>query len=769
MGHIIPLLEFAKRLVQHHGVRATFFLISTDASAAQNDLRHSTSLPAGLNIVEIPEIDTSGIFNDDMKIVTRISANVGASIKLLPAIIKRLPDLPKALVIDLFCTQAFDVLKELSIPIFSFWTASTCLLALSLYLPTLDREVDGEFVDLPGPIRAPGCNPIRPKDLIDQLTNRKIEEYKWYYYHVSRLPLAAGIFVNSWEDVEPVDLRALKENAFFQSIPIPRVIPIGPLIKQDEAVNGNGAEILAWLDDQPRESVLFVAFGSGGSLSTKQLTELAWGLEMSQQRFILVAPTTEMIRYSTCRKEVGVAVRPAPAAGEEVIGRAEIERVVRLAMEGKEAIAMKLRVKELKDSALVALNEVVHCYKLRRHSRGTHLHLNSSYVQNSINLTLNLRDPILYGISTDRPESMADSKTTKDVNGSAQVETRESIEELEKKYGPYVRRDSYGVMGRGELPWTEKALLAIALVVLLPLRVVAATTFVVICNLSCRIATAFWSPSGEDDDYAHLSGWRRSIIMRASKFAGRALLFSFGFYRIHETHREHCVTRANLNDQEQIKEGERAGVIVSNHISYVDILYHMSSSAASFVAKESVANLPLVGLVSKCLGCIYVKREDKSSQLKGVSGMVNQRIQEAHQSKSSPMMVLFPEGTTTNGDFLLPFKTGAFLSKAPVRPVIIRYTYQRLSPAWDSISGARHLILLLCQFVNNMEVIWLPVYYPTQQEKDDPKLYAENVRKFMADEGCLILSDIGLAEKREYHAALNGKKSTPIVYHKKDD
>ncbi|XP_031113032.1 anthocyanidin 3-O-glucosyltransferase 5-like [Ipomoea triloba] len=442
MGHIIPLLEFAKRLVQHHGVRATFFLISTDASAAQNDLRHSKSLPAGLNIVEIPEIDTSGIFNDDMKIVTRISANVGASIKLLPAIIKRLPDLPKALVIDLFCTQAFDVCKELSIPIFSFWTASTCLLALSLYLPTLDREVDGEFVDLPGPIRAPGCNPIRPKDLIDQLTNRKIEEYKWYYYHVSRLPLAAGIFVNSWEDMEPVDLRALKENAFFQSIPIPRVIPIGPLIKQDEAVNGNGAEILAWLDDQPPESVLFVAFGSGGSLSTKQLTELAWGLEMSQQRFILVArkpsdatPSASFFRaggsddgddpllylpegfvgrtagkglvvptwapqaavlghpstgafLSHCgwnstlesivhgvpiiawplyaeqkmnaamlSEEVGVAVRPAPAAGEEVIGRAEIERVVRLAMEGKEAIAMKLRVKELKESALVALNE----------------------------------------------------------------------------------------------------------------------------------------------------------------------------------------------------------------------------------------------------------------------------------------------------------------------------------------------------------------------------------------------------------------------------
>jgi lysophosphatidylcholine acyltransferase/lyso-PAF acetyltransferase len=46
-----------------------------------------------------------------------------------------------------------------------------------------------------------------------------------------------------------------------------------------------------------------------------------------------------------------------------------------------------------------------------------------------------------------------------------------------------------------------------------------------------------------------------------------------------------------------------------------------------------------------------------------------------------------PEGTTTNGDYLLPFKTGAFLAKAPVQPVILRYPYRRFSPAWDSMDG----------------------------------------------------------------------------------
>lgn len=45
------------------------------------------------------------------------------------------------------------------------------------------------------------------------------------------------------------------------------------------------------------------------------------------------------------------------------------------------------------------------------------------------------------------------------------------------------------------------------------------------------------------------------------------------------------------------------------------------------------------------------------------------------------------EGTTTNGDYLLPFKTGAFLAKAPVQPVILRYPYTRFNPAWESMSG----------------------------------------------------------------------------------
>ncbi|GKA89362.1 hypothetical protein Tco_0811174 [Tanacetum coccineum] len=124
----------------------------------------------------------------------------------------------------------------------------------------------------------------------------------------------------------------------------------------------------------------------------------------------------------------------------------------------------------------------------------------------------------------------------------------------------------------------------------------------------------------------------------------------------------------------------------------------------------------------------------------------NERIQEAHQDKSAPMMMFFP-GTTRNGDYILPFKTGAFLAKAHVLPVILKYPYERFSPAWDSIWG-------------------LPVYYHSQEEKDDSKLYAENVRRLMAREGNLTMTEIGLAEKRVYQAARNGR---PTVLLQKED
>ncbi|KAJ4836431.1 hypothetical protein Tsubulata_034155, partial [Turnera subulata] len=440
MGHAIPLLELAKRLVVHHDFRVSFLVIATnEPSAAMDQLFRS--LPPGLDVVYLPTVDVTTVITDDMRILTRICAIVEEGLKSLKSVLVEIGK-PRALVIDLFCTQAFEVCEELAIPVYSFFTASVCLLTFSLYLPTLDKEVEGELVDLPEPISVPGCTPVRTEDLLDQVRDRKDDQYRWYLLHLSRLPMAAGVFLNSWEDMEPVSIKALTENPFFKQIPTPPVYPVGPLIKEEESLTESDYDCLTWLDKQPLDSVLFISLGSGGTLTAEQLTELAWGLELSQQRFIFVvrvpsngdasaaffnqggdindpkaylpdgflertqerglvipswAPQLAVLKHqatagflSHCgwnstleavksgvpiiawplyaeqrmnatilEEEVGVAVKPRVEAGNDVVGREEIERVIRLVMEGEEGKVMRRRIRQLKESGDKALDKMV--------------------------------------------------------------------------------------------------------------------------------------------------------------------------------------------------------------------------------------------------------------------------------------------------------------------------------------------------------------------------------------------------------------------------
>ncbi|CAA2998339.1 anthocyanidin 3-O-glucosyltransferase 5-like [Olea europaea subsp. europaea] len=176
----------------------------------------------------------------------------------------------KALIIDILTIQAIDVCEELSVPVYSFFTASTILLTFSLYLPTLDSQVEGEFVDLLEAVEVPEGLPIRTNDLLDQKSN----------LHTGTASKVETISTST--DLEPVTFKALKQNPFSEEISTPPVYPIGSMIKDDEFLTEKYAEIIPWLNNQPTDLVLFINLGSGGTLSSKQLTELAWGLQISQ-------------------------------------------------------------------------------------------------------------------------------------------------------------------------------------------------------------------------------------------------------------------------------------------------------------------------------------------------------------------------------------------------------------------------------------------------------------------------------------------------------
>ncbi|RZC87005.1 hypothetical protein C5167_041938 [Papaver somniferum] len=179
------------------------------------------------------------------------------------------------LITDFFSTDGFDIANKVGIPKYIYFRPAAYIFSFMMYLPTLDKQVQEEFIDLKNPIQTPGCKLIQPNDLPDPLWDRKTSAYKWFLNHACRFPLADGILLNTSQDTEPNTIQSLRDN------PILRQLVEPPLEKLND-------EYLTWLNQQPKDSVLYVSFGSGGSLSAEQTTELAWGLEMSQKRFIWV-------------------------------------------------------------------------------------------------------------------------------------------------------------------------------------------------------------------------------------------------------------------------------------------------------------------------------------------------------------------------------------------------------------------------------------------------------------------------------------------------
>ncbi|XP_058096084.1 hydroquinone glucosyltransferase-like [Magnolia sinica] len=283
MGHLIPLCEFAKRIVLHHDCSATVIALAADSSSkAQNAVLDG--LPKNINSIQLPPIPLDDV-PKDAKIETRISLTVKRSLGLIRDVLKKLASTHRlvALVVDLFATDAFDLAKEFGISPYIFYPTTLTVLSVFINLPILDETVSCEYRDLSEPIRLPGCIPLHGKDLLDPVQDRQNDAYRWLLHHCKRYKEARGILVNSFVDVEPGPARALMEAGQ------PPVYPVGPLIQTGSAGGVDENECLRWLDEQPRGSVLYVSFGSGGTLTSHQLSELALGLEMSGQRFLWVA------------------------------------------------------------------------------------------------------------------------------------------------------------------------------------------------------------------------------------------------------------------------------------------------------------------------------------------------------------------------------------------------------------------------------------------------------------------------------------------------
>jgi lyso-ornithine lipid O-acyltransferase len=122
-------------------------------------------------------------------------------------------------------------------------------------------------------------------------------------------------------------------------------------------------------------------------------------------------------------------------------------------------------------------------------------------------------------------------------------------------------------------------------------------------------------------------------------------------------------------------------LIVSNHVSWLDIMMIAAASGAAFVSKDDVAAWPVIGWLARLNNTVFVARTER----KAVRG-------QADQLRSALMrdqpVALFPEGTTGDGRTLLPFRASLFAAVAPaplgvmVQPVAIDYGAAGADIAW---------------------------------------------------------------------------------------
>ncbi len=146
---------------------------------------------------------------------------------------------------------------------------------------------------------------------------------------------------------------------------------------------------------------------------------------------------------------------------------------------------------------------------------------------------------------------------------------------------------------------------------------------------------------------------------------------------------------------------ERPLLVVSNHISYLDIMILGAKTPVHFTPKSEMAKWPVISTICRLLDCVFIERStDKIKESR-------QKIQDA--LAKGKILSLFPEGTTGDGRHLLPFKSSLFSiaedkinteeggQELFIQPAIINYTAIGALPIdstqWPDIAWYGDMIL----------------------------------------------------------------------------
>ncbi len=157
-------------------------------------------------------------------------------------------------------------------------------------------------------------------------------------------------------------------------------------------------------------------------------------------------------------------------------------------------------------------------------------------------------------------------------------------------------------------------------------------------------------------------------------------------------------------------------LVVSNHVGWMDIVILSALAPLSFVAKREVAGWPFFGLLAKLQRTVFVHRDRRNR-----TGQSRDEMQA--RLRGGDTLVLFPEGTSSAGTSVLPFKSSFFgaaeLAHVIIQPLTIAYSGHRNLPmtwrlrpfyAWyGDMDMAAHLWAALAMGPIEVTIICHPV------------------------------------------------------------
>jgi 1-acyl-sn-glycerol-3-phosphate acyltransferase len=180
------------------------------------------------------------------------------------------------------------------------------------------------------------------------------------------------------------------------------------------------------------------------------------------------------------------------------------------------------------------------------------------------------------------------------------------------------------------------------------------------------------------------------------------------------------------------------GAVITNHLSYLDILVHAAMRPCVFVSAIETLDIPVIGRISQMVGTVYVERGVGGSAEQAAKGM-------AKGFRDGLPVVFFPEGGTFVGDEpVMPFKSGllaeALEAGAPVTAGFLRYelNYEDLqrgkSPRQDVHWGEQPLAQHLWNFLG-LDGVRAEVRFPdgpiefSDEAYENRKVAAEEARE----------------------------------------